>query len=104
MSNDAYDLSLQFLANLINERESKKNGYWMPVRWLCLRDDLRYKYLQEAKDMVDSWWVDEQKTGEVWVLNPKGLQYCIAREPEMLTEEDMHLVAYHLSRFIRATG
>jgi len=50
------------------------------------------------------WWVEEQKTREVWVLNPDGLQYCIAREPEMLTEEDMHLVAYHLSRFIRATA
>jgi hypothetical protein len=67
----------------------ESTGKWFPVKPVVV---------------FPGWWVDEQKTGEVWVLNPDGLKYCIDREPEMLTEEDMHLVAYHLSRFIRATG
>jgi hypothetical protein len=77
------------------------------AKWL--RCDVLHKstgkwFLVKPVVVFPGWWVDEQKTGEVWVLNPKGLQYCIAREPEILTEEDMHLVAFHLSRFIRATG
>jgi hypothetical protein len=67
----------------------ESTGKWFPVKPVVV---------------FPGWWVVEQTTGEVWVLNPKGLQYCIDREPEKLTEEDMHLVAYHLSRFIRAQG
>lgn len=67
----------------------ESTGKWFPVRPVVV---------------FPGWWVDEQKTTEVWVLNPDGLPYCIAREPEMLTKEDMYLVAYHLSRFIRGQG
>lgn len=54
------DKAIQFIANLINERETKKAGYSMPVRWLCLRDDLQNKYLTEARKNVDDWWKDEE--------------------------------------------
>lgn len=55
------DVYLKFLANLINEREAKKSGFSMAVRWLCLREDLRQKYLLEAESIVASWWNDEQQ-------------------------------------------
>jgi len=67
----------------------ESTGKWFPVKPVVV---------------FPGWWVDEHKTTELWVLNPDGLPYCIAREPEMLTKEDMALVAYHLSRFIRAQG
>jgi len=67
----------------------KSTGKWFPVRPVVV---------------FPGWWVEEQKNTEVWVLNPERLQSYIAGEPEILTEEDMHLVAYHLSRVIRGTG
>lgn len=54
------DTAILFLANLINERETRKAGYSMPVRWLCLREDLQQEYLSEASKMVYDWWMDEQ--------------------------------------------
>jgi hypothetical protein len=60
MEIDAYPLSIQFIAQAINEYESREEGLVMPARWLTLRDDLRYKYLMQAKDMVDQWWQEEQ--------------------------------------------
>ncbi len=77
------------------------------AKWLCcdiLHESTGKWFPVKPVVVFPGWWVNEQKTGEVWVLNPDGLKYCIDREPEMLTEEDMHLVVYHLSRFIRATG
>ena len=54
------DHCLWFLAELINERETKKEGYSMPVRWLCLREDLAKKYIEEAQAHVTDWCADEQ--------------------------------------------
>ena len=51
--------ALLFLANLINGRESQKEGYALAVRWLCLRSDLRDKYIAEAQSIVDAWWSEE---------------------------------------------
>lgn len=51
---------LWFLAELINERETKKEGYSMPVRWQCLRPDLQVKYIDEAMQIVAAWWADEE--------------------------------------------
>ncbi len=58
------NIELEFIANLINERETKKKGHSMPVRWRCLRQDLRNKYLTEAQDIVNAWLVDEQRAQE----------------------------------------
>ena len=51
--------ALLFLANLINGRESQKEGYSLAVRWLCLRGDLKDKYIAEAQSIVDAWWSEE---------------------------------------------
>ena len=50
-------------------------------------------------------WFIEQTEGskrEVWVLNPKALPDFISREPRKLSDEDVRLASFHLSRFIRA--
>jgi hypothetical protein len=82
--------------------QAKASAKWL--RCDVLHESTGKWFLVKPVVVFPGWWVDEQKNREVWVLNPDRLQSYIAREPEILTEEDMHLVAYHLSRFIRATG
>jgi hypothetical protein len=51
------------------------------------------------------WFVEGDlgsKASSVWVLNPKMLPGYIGHEPKTVSEEDMRLAAYHLSRYIRA--
>jgi len=40
-------------------------------------------------------------TDDVWVLNPKALPVFVNNEPIKLKDEEVHLIAYHLSRHIR---
>jgi hypothetical protein len=50
------------------------------------------------------WFVKQSKgsTREVWVLEPKALPGFLAHEEARITPEDVKLVGFHLSRFIRA--
>lgn len=50
------------------------------------------------------WYINTSDAGrrtKVWVLNPKALPTFIENQPDQLPAEDVHLCAYHLSRFIR---
>ncbi len=52
------------------------------------------------------WYIEStyQKTqSKLWVLNPKVLPQFIENEPKVLLKEDMMLISYHLSRFVRAS-
>lgn len=51
---------LWYVADLIHERESKKEGNYLVVRWQCVRDDLKQKYIDEAMQTVTAWWLDEE--------------------------------------------
>jgi len=50
-----------FLAQMLNQRDSLVEGYVAPVRWSCLREDLKVKYIEEAKKLVNDWKEDEEK-------------------------------------------
>jgi hypothetical protein len=51
------------------------------------------------------WWVAETSKNEhIWVLNPKMLSTRISQEPQSLTQADVHLVVFHLSRFVRMSS
>ena len=51
------------------------------------------------------WFVKPNPKGSwVWVLNPKALPSFVQNEPVRLSESDLHLAAFHLSRFVRATA
>jgi hypothetical protein len=46
------------------------------------------------------WWVEmTNKEKRVWVLNPKALPGWISSQPRLLSQEDLNLAAFHLSRF-----
>jgi hypothetical protein len=50
------------------------------------------------------WFVKQSKgsTREVWVLEPKALPGFLAHEAVDLPSDDVKLISFHLSRFIRA--
>lgn len=53
--------------------------------------------------LFPGWFTEPTKRGqEVWVLNPKALPKFIANEPLKIKDTDVHLIAYHLSRYVRA--
>ena len=61
----------------------------------------------EVKKVVlfPGWFIEptaESKQSDVWVLNPKALPVFISNSQEQLVGEDLSLVAFHLSRFVRA--
>jgi hypothetical protein len=49
------------------------------------------------------WFVEQRSPrGNVWVLEPKALPSFIEREPTYLSQSDLHLAAFHLSRYVRS--
>lgn len=52
--------------------------------------------------LYPGWFVSCQVKGvEVWVLEPKALPSFLEHERSVLTDEDVKLVSYHLSRYVR---
>lgn len=52
------------------------------------------------------WYVDPPPKGgrfDVWVLNTKAIPAFIEHERDTLTPEDVKLLSYHLSRYVRST-
>jgi len=50
------------------------------------------------------WYVDPGPKGTaVWVLNPIALPAFIRNEPVTISDTDLHLIAFHLLRYIRNT-
>lgn len=49
------------------------------------------------------WFVESQAgSADFWVLNPKALPTFISNLPAILSDEDVHLVTYHISRYVRS--
>ena len=52
--------------------------------------------------LYPGWYISPQPKGaQVWVLNPKSLPAFLEHEDVVLGAEDVKLIAYHLSRYIR---
>ena len=55
--------------------------------------------------LYPGWYVNKQpKDAEVWVLNPKALPAFLEHEGITMSPEDVNLVSYHLSRYVRGTA
>jgi hypothetical protein len=53
--------------------------------------------------LYPGWYISQQSKGvEVWVLNPKGLPAFLDHQDKTITPEDVHLVTYHLCRYVRS--
>ena len=52
--------------------------------------------------LYPGWFIEKQPKGaEVWVLNPKALPAFLKNENTAMSNEDVYLVSYHLSRYVR---
>jgi len=55
--------------------------------------------------LFPGWYVENkipQSTASVWVLNPKALPSFIEGSASKVSESDLHMASFHLSRYIRS--
>jgi len=55
--------------------------------------------------LFPGWYIENKRSQNpdgVWVLNPKALPSFIKNAEENVGESDQHLIAFHLSRYIRS--
>lgn len=76
--------------------------------WLhdLLRESTGQRFTVRAVVLYPGWFIKAtaKPHGQtIWVLNPKALPGFLAHQPRILSEAEVQLATYHLSRFIRAT-
>jgi len=83
-------------------RQAKAQAVWIHD---LLEESSGRSYFIKPVLLFPGWWVapTENNPHDLWVLNPKALPGFIEREPKKLSDEDIKLAAYHLSRHIRAS-
>ena len=57
--------------------------------------------------LFPGWWIDPLPSEErrnLWVLEPKALPAFIGNSPAELSHEDVKLLSFHLSRYVRANN
>ena len=74
--------------------------------WLrgVLKESTGRDFTVQPVIVFPGWYVEstpEGKRSDVWVLNPKALPTFIGNTTESVSNEDMMLASYHISRFIR---
>jgi hypothetical protein len=76
--------------------------------WLrgLLAESTGRKFEVRSAIVFPGWFADytgpKEKT--VWVINPKVLPTFLDHEPVRLSQEDIHLASFHLSRFVRTVS
>jgi hypothetical protein len=80
--------------------QAKAQGSWLRE---LLAESTGRKFTVRSVIVYPGWYVDEThyKGNSVWVLEPKRLPIFLDQEPRRLSPEDIHLAAFHLSRFVR---
>lgn len=64
------------------------------------------KFTVKPVILFPGWFVHTTKEGKrsnIWVLNPKALPTFIENQPDIISQEDLNIVSYHISRYIRTT-
>ena len=78
------------------------------ANWLreLLNDSTGRRFEVRSVIVYPGWWVNEgsTKANTVWVLEPKRLPKFPDHEPRRLSKDDIHLVSFHLSRFVRTAA
>ena len=76
------------------------------ANWLkqIIKESIGKEFDVKKVVLFPGWFIEptaESKQSDVWVLNPKALGAFIANSGVRLSGEDLNMVAYHLSRFVR---
>jgi len=77
--------------------------------WLkfLLQESTGKKFETKPVVVFPGWFVEptsEARNSEVWVLNTKALPTFISNSKNSLSNEEINMAAYHLSRYIRTTS
>jgi hypothetical protein len=84
--------------------QSKAQANWLRE---LLAETTGRTYRVKPVIVFPGWYVESSASanrGAPWVLSPKALPAFIDNEPTVLSDQDVRLAAYHLSRHIRAKG
>jgi hypothetical protein len=76
------------------------------AKWLqsLLKESTGKSYFVMPVIVFPGWYVQPMPNSlkdTVWVLNPKALPSFIKEQPTILDDSDVHLAAFHLSKYIR---
>lgn len=103
-------------ADIVFDGSSIKVGYWEPksepiiqahaqAGWLqtLLRESAGREFQVQPVIVFPGWFVKSAGRSKrpIWVLNPKSLPAFLNQRQPILTNADIQLASYHLSRFIR---
>jgi hypothetical protein len=81
-------------------KQAKANASWLKD---ILKKSTGNVYPVKGAVIFPGWYVESKSPkSEVWVLNPKALPTFIGNEPECVTQTDVNMIAFHLSRYIRS--
>ena len=77
------------------------------AKWLqtIIKDSTGKSFPVKPVVVFPGWYIESKKTQQnnLWVLNPKALPAYIGNAPKSLANEDVTLVSFHISRFIRVS-
>lgn len=80
-------------------RQAKALAKWLQE---LIKKSTGQKLFIQPVVLFPGWYTEKIKKGqEVWILNPKALPTFIENEPIRLKDSEVHLVTFHLSRYIR---
>lgn len=74
-------------------------------RWLeeIIQSSTGKKFPVRPVIVFPGWFVEPMpEDSRIWVLNPKVLSTFIKNESLKISETDLHMIAFHLSRYIRS--
>ena len=75
-------------------------------KWLqsVLRESTGLNFAVKPVILFPGWYVEstiEGKKSGIWVLNPKALPGFMDNRPDVISQDNVMLAAYHISRYIR---
>ncbi len=78
------------------------------TRWIsdALKESTGKSFTMRSVVVFPGWYIEpsaEAKSSDVWVLNPKALPEYNKNSHMKLSNEDVQLASYHLSRHIRSS-
>lgn len=77
------------------------------ARWLkrLMKESAGREVHVQPMVVFPGWWVDAPPgtQREVWVMEPKGLPAFLDRQSRQLGDEDVSLLSFHLSRYVRTS-
>ncbi len=78
------------------------------ANWLTgiIKESTGKNILVKPAIVFPGWYVESSSVNKntgVWFLNPKALPAYIENSPKILSKEDMMLLSFHISRYIRTT-